>query len=227
MSAVAALGRLLRVLALAAAALAALFVVLVVAWRFLPPTSTLMAARWATGQRVERVWRPIGAVDRRLITAVIASEDTEFCRHHGIDWAELMDVIDDEDGPKRGGSTLTMQVAKNLFLWNGRSYLRKAIEIPIALVIDLAWPKARILEIYLNIAEWGPDGEFGIEAGTRRAFRHGADRIGAGEAALLAVTLPNPHRRNPAKPAAGMRRVAGIIARRAAKSPEVADCIPR
>ena len=219
------LRRLLVALGFLAAGLAALFVVLLVLWRFVPPVSVPMAARWVLGERVERIWRPIETVDRDLIVAVIASEDTGFCRHHGIDWDELMDVIDDEAGPKRGGSTLTMQVVKNLFLWSGRSYVRKAIEIPMAMVVDLVWPKRRIFEIYLNIAEWGPEGEFGIEAGSRRAFGHGAERVSPGEAALLAVTLPNPHRRNPAKPSAGLRRVTGIIARRAAHSPEVADCI--
>ena len=227
MTVIAALRRLVRLLVGLAGGLAGLLVVLLVAWRFVPPISTPMAARWVTGERVERISRPIDAVDRDLIVAVIASEDGDFCRHHGVDWGELMDVLDDEDGPKRGGSTLTMQVAKNLFLWPGRSWVRKAIEIPLALTIDLVWPKRRILEVYLDIAEWGPDGEFGIEAGARRAFGHGADRLSPAEAALLAVTLPNPHRRDPAKPSAGLRRVAAIIANRAANSPENADCIAR
>lgn len=217
--------RALRFTGFIALGLAASLVVLLAVWRFAPPISTPMIARWGTGERVERVWRPIDDVDRDLIVAVIASEDGGFCRHHGVDWDELMDVIDDEDGPKRGGSTLTMQVAKNLFLWPGRSYVRKAIEIPLAMAIDLVWPKRRILEIYLNIAEWGPDGEFGIEAGARRAFGHGAARLSPQESALLAVTLPNPHRRHPASPSAGLRRVAGIIASRALQSPEVADCV--
>lgn len=225
MDVLALLRRTVRIAAYAVLGLAALFAVLLALWRFAPPVSVPMATRWATGQRVERIWRPIESIDRNLIIAVIASEDTGFCRHHGIDWDELMDVIDDEDGPKRGGSTLTMQVAKNLFLWSGRSYVRKAIEIPMAMIVDLAWPKTRIFEVYLNIAEWGPDGEFGVEAGTRRAFGHGADRISARQAAHLAVTLPNPMRRNPAKPSPGLRRVADIVAKRAANSPEVADCI--
>lgn len=219
------LRRALRLIGLIGLGLAAGGVVLLVVWRFAPAISTPMVARWLTGERVERVWRPIETIDRDLIVAVIASEDGGFCRHHGVDWDELMDVIDDEDGPKRGGSTITMQVAKNLFLWPGRSYVRKAIEIPLAMAIDLVWPKRRILEVYLNIAEWGPEGEFGIEAGTRRAFGHGAERITPREAALLAVTLPNPHRRHPASPSAGLRRVAGIIAGRAANSPEAADCV--
>ncbi len=218
---------LVRWTAFALLGVAVLVGVLLVAWSLRPPTSTLMLARSLTGARVERVWRPLGEIDRRLVTAVVASEDNAFCTHAGIDWAELREVVADDDGPKRGGSTITMQVAKNLFLWNGRSYLRKGLELPLALLVDLVWSKAHILEIYLNIAEWGPEGEFGIEAGTRRAFGHGADRIPAREAALLAVTLPNPHRRFPGKPAPGLRRVAGIIAARAAKSPELVDCIPK
>lgn len=219
------LGFALRLAIFGLASLAALVAVLLVVWRFEPPTSTLMLARMISGQPTTRIWRPIGDIDRRLVSAVIASEDNAFCGHRGVDWTELFEVIDDENGPKRGGSTITMQVAKNLFLWNGRSYLRKALEIPIALTIDLVWPKARILEVYLNIAEWGPEGEFGIEAGTRRAFGRGADTLSAREAALLAVTLPNPHRRFPARPSPNLRRIAGIIAARAAHAPELDDCI--
>ena len=225
MDALARLRRLVRLLGLVAGGVAALLALLLVLWGFVPPISTPMVARWVTGERVERPWRGIESIDRDAIVAVIASEDSGFCRHRGVDWDELMDVIDDEDGPKRGGSTLTMQVAKNLFLWPGRSYVRKAIEIPLAMTIDLVWSKRRILEVYLNIAEWGPEGEFGIEAGARRAFGHGAERVSAAEAALLAVTLPNPHRRHPGSPSVGLRRVAGIIAARAANSPEVAECL--
>lgn len=221
------LERALRLAFFVLVGLVVLVVALVAVWRFEPPTSTLMLARMITGQPTTRIWRPIDDIDRHLVTAVIASEDNAFCTHRGVDWTELFDVIDDESGPKRGGSTITMQVAKNLFLWNGRSYLRKAIEIPIALGLDLVWPKTRILEVYLNIAEWGPEGEFGIEAGARRAFGRGADALSPREAALLAVTLPNPHRRFPAKPSPNLRRVAGIIAARAAHAPDLADCITR
>lgn len=224
MTVTSALLRTLRILAYAIAVGVVVLVGLLVLYRFVPPPSEPMLERWVTGRPVVRAWRGIEAIDPRLVRAVIASEDNAFCQHHGVDWGELREVIDDEDGPQRGASTITMQVAKNLFLWNGRSYLRKGLEIPLALAIDLAWPKRRILEIYLNIAEWGPNGEFGIEAGTRRAFGHGAERISAGEAALLAVMLPNPHRRLAERPGPGLRRVAGIIARRAAESPEFGDC---
>ena len=103
---------------------------------------------------------------------MIVAEDGRFCSHHGVDFAEIREAIADADDldDMRGGSTITQQVAKNLFLWPGRSFVRKALEFPLALWIDLVLPKRRILEIYLNIAEWGPNGEFGVEAGSRRAF---------------------------------------------------------
>ena len=116
----------------------------------------------------------------------MASEDAKFCSHHGIDWDALQDVIDDaEEGEAtRGGSTITQQVAKNLFLWPGRSVVRKALEFPLALWIDLVLPKQRILEIYLNIAELGPSGQFGAEAGSAYAFGHPACDLSPREAAL-------------------------------------------
>ena len=117
------------------------------------PVSTLMAWRWLTGAPVSRPWIDFSAISPSLPRSVVASEDAKFCSHHGIDWDALRDVIDDaEDGEvTRGGSTITQQVAKNLFLWPGRSVVRKALEFPLALWIDLVLPKQRILEIYLNI----------------------------------------------------------------------------
>jgi monofunctional biosynthetic peptidoglycan transglycosylase len=129
----------------------------------------------------------------------------------------LRDVIDDaEDGEvSRGGSTITQQVAKNLFLWPGRSVVRKALEIPLALWIDLVLPKERILEIYLNIAELGPSGQFGAQAGALYAFGRPASALAPREAALLAAILPNPVRRSARNPGPGVRRLAGIYMVRA------------
>lgn len=140
------------------------------------PVSTLMAWRWLTGAPVSRQWIDFSAISPSLPRSVVASEDAKFCSHHGIDWGALRDVIDDaEDGEvARGGSTITQQVAKNLFLWPGRSVVRKALEFPLALWIDLVLPKQRILEIYLNIAELGPSGRFGAEAGANYAFGRSA-----------------------------------------------------
>jgi len=181
------------------------------------PVSTLMAWRWLTGAPVSRQWIDFSAISPSLPRSVVASEDAKFCSHHGIDWDALRDVIDDaEDGEvTRGGSTITQQVAKNLFLWPGRSVVRKALEFPLALWIDLVLPKQRILEIYLNIAELGPSGQFGAQAGSTYAFGHQASALTPREAALLAAILPNPVRRSARSPGAGVRRLAGTYMARA------------
>jgi monofunctional biosynthetic peptidoglycan transglycosylase len=196
-------------------------------YRFVNPVSTLMLARWVTSKRVERTYVPLEKVALILPRTVIASEDGRFCHHHGVDLAELKDAIEDADdiSEARGGSTITQQTAKNLFLWPGRSIVRKILELPLALWIDLVLPKRRILEIYLNIAEWGPNGEFGIEAGARRAFSKPASQLSAGEAALLTVMLPNPKRRSARAPRPGLRHVAGIVQGRAARFPQMDACL--
>jgi len=155
-----------------------------------------------------------------LASSEATTEDAKFCGHHGIDWGALRDAIDDaEDGEvTRGGSTITQQVAKNLFLWPGRSVVRKALELPLALWIDLVLPKRRVLEIYLNIAEWGPSGQFGAEAGSAYAFGHPASAVSPREAALLAAILPNPVRRSARNPGPGVRRLAGTYTARAQSS---------
>jgi monofunctional biosynthetic peptidoglycan transglycosylase len=184
------------------------------------PVSTLMAWRWATGVPVSRQWVDFGAISPSLPRSVVASEDAKFCSHHGIDWHALRDVIDDaEDGEAtRGGSTITQQVVKNLFLWPGRSVVRKALELPLALWTDWVLPKQRILEIYLNVAELGPSGQFGAQAGALYAFGHPASGLSPREAALLAAILPNPLRRSARNPGPGLRRLAGTYTARARAS---------
>ena len=181
------------------------------------PVSTLMAWRWLKGAPVSRQWIDFGAISPALPRSVVASEDAKFCSHHGIDWDALREVIDDaEDGAvARGGSTITQQVAKNLFLWPGRSVVRKGLEIPLAIWIDLVLPKQRVLEIYLNIAELGPSGQFGAEAGAIHAFGRSASTLSPREAALLAAILPNPVRRSARNPGPGVRRLAGTYMARA------------
>src|SRR5262249_7969289 len=185
------------------------------------PVSTLMLWRWMTGARVERVWVPLTEVAPVLPLSVIVAEDGQFCRHHGIDIGGLREAIEDADdfSDLRGGSTLTQQVAKNLFLWPGRSVVRKVLEFPLALWIDLVMSKRRTMEIYLNIAEWGPNGEFGAEAGARFAFVRSARDVNASQAGLLTAVLPNPRRRSARQPSAGVRRLAGIYVSRAARLP--------
>lgn len=189
------------------------------------PVSALMAWRYITGAPMSRQWIDLGAMSPSLPRSVVASEDAKFCSHHGIDWDALREVIDDaEDGAvTRGGSTITMQVAKNLFLWPGRSVVRKALEFPLALWIDLVLAKPRILEIYLNIAELGPSGQFGAQAGAIYAFGHGAPALSPREAALLAAILPNPVRRSARNPGPGVRRLAGTYMARA-QAPELQRC---
>jgi monofunctional biosynthetic peptidoglycan transglycosylase len=186
-------------------------------YRFGHPVSALMFERRLTGARVERVWIELDAVPPAVAEAVIAAEDAHFCTHHGIDWGELRAAVTDaeEGGRLRGGSTITQQVAKNLFLWQGRSFVRKALEAPLALWIDLVLPKRRVFEIYLNIAAWGPGGEFGIEAGARRAFGKSARALTAQEGALMAAILPNPLRRSASRPRPAVQRLAGIYLARA------------
>jgi monofunctional biosynthetic peptidoglycan transglycosylase len=191
------------------------------------PVSTLMLWRWATGAPVQRSYVPLEAVARSLPLSVIVAEDARFCSHAGVDWKELREAIEEADdlSDARGGSTLVQQVAKNLFLWQGRSYVRKALEFPLALWIDLILPKRRIMEIYLNIAEWGPDGQFGIEAGARHAFGKSARALTPRESALLASVLPNPRLRLAGRPGPGVRRLAGIYEARARRAGGIADCL--
>jgi monofunctional biosynthetic peptidoglycan transglycosylase len=219
-------GTIARVVLCAGLALALGFAALILVYGFLPPISTLMLARWLEGETVERHYVPLARISGFLRGAVIVSEDARFCEHNGVDWSALRGVLDlaGADRPKRGASTIPMQTAKNLFLWPSRSYLRKAIEIPLALLIDLEWPKRRILEVYLNLAEWG-QGVFGVEAAARHYFHKSADRLDANEAALLATALPNPRHRNAARPS---RRHAGLAARvmaRARTAGPLVDCV--
>ena len=189
------------------------------------PVSTLMAWRWVTGEPVTRSWIDFGEISQALPHAVVAAEDAHFCTHHGIDWGAVREVVNDaEDGEvTRGGSTITQQVAKNLFLWQGRSFVRKALEFPLALWIDAVLGKRRTLEIYLNIAELGPSGQFGAEAGSLYAFGHSAASLSAREAGLLASILPNPHRRSARNPGPGVRRLAGTYVVRA-QATSLAQC---
>ena len=224
--------RTIRICLLALVVVLAIPYLLAPLYRFVDPPSTLMLWRRATGQRVEQHWVPLARIAPALRLAVIAAEDDRFCSHHGVDFSELHQVIGGiEDvgdlADVRGGSTITQQTAKNLFLWQGRSFVRKALEFPLALWLDLVLPKRRVLEIYLNIAEWGPDGEFGVEAAARRAFKKSAHDLDAHEAALLAATLPNPHQRDPRAPKPGHRRLAGLYQGRMARSPTIDACVRR
>ena len=189
------------------------------------PVSTLMIWRWITGAPVERSWVNLKDMSPAMPRSVVGSEDAKFCSHQGIDWNSLQNAIDDaQDGEvSGGGSTITQQVAKNLFLWPGRSFIRKGLEIPLALWIDLVLSKQRILELYLNIAEMGPSGQFGAEAGSHFAFGRSVSTISTREAALLAAILPNPVTRSAKTPGPGVRRLASRYVARA-QSAELGRC---
>ena len=210
-------------------ALAVLLVPYVIAplYRFVDPVSTPMLWRWATGKRVGRIVVPLNRIAPALRLAVIVAEDGSFCRNRGIDLGAIREAMQqsDELGEARGASTITQQTAKNLFLWEGRSFIRKALEFPLALWLNLVLPKRRVLEIYLNIAEWGPNGEFGAEAGARWAFGKSARDLTPPEAAELAAILPNPVRRSARIPGVLVRRLAALYERRSVQFSGLDACV--
>jgi len=191
-----------------------------------PPGSMLMASDALWGNEISHVWVPLEAISPNLIRAVIVSEDGKFCRHRGVDWQAIGYAIDQAglDGP-RGASTISMQTVKNLFLWNSRSYVRKALEIPMTYAMELAWSKSRILEIYLNIAEWGP-GVYGAEAAARHHFGKSAARLTADEAARLAAALPDPLGRDAGNPGHTTARLASRVRRWMDGNPAVRCVLP-
>ena len=200
--------------------IAAIFVywlIALIAYRFLnPPFTPLMVIRSTTNREwVEYDPVNLDVVMPALARSVVASEDSRFCLHHGIDFDAVGDAFEDYEsrGRLRGASTITMQVARNVFLWNGGGVVRKILEAPLALLLDAVWPKRRIIEVYLNIAEWG-DGVFGAEAAAQTHFHKHARQLTAMEAAQLTAVLPNPIRWNPARPTAYIQQRANIIQRR-------------
>ena len=210
-------------------ALAVLLIPYVIAplYRFVDPVSMPMLWRWATGKRVVRIVVPLNRIAPALRLAVIIAEDGSFCRNRGIDLGAIREAMQqsDELGEARGASTITQQTAKNLFLWEGRSVIRKALEFPLALWLTLVLPKRRVLEIYLNIAEWGPNGEFGAEAGARWAFGKSARDLTPPEAAELAAILPNPVRRSARIPSVLVRRLAALYEQRSLQFSGLDVCV--
>ena len=219
-----------RIVALIAAVWLAIVLLLIVVYRFVnPPASELMLQHWIFGEGVAQTWVPLEKISPNIVRAVIMSEDGRFCEHDGVDFRALEKVLSETGrGTLRGASTISMQVVKNLFLWPSKSYLRKAIELPLTFFMELVWPKRRIMEVYLNIAEWGP-GIFGIEAATQYHYHKRAKNLSPGEASRLAVALPNPITRNPARPSRGMQRLARVVQfrMRLAPSSQTACVLPK
>ncbi|MBA4782933.1 MAG: monofunctional biosynthetic peptidoglycan transglycosylase [Rhizobiales bacterium] len=203
-------------------------IVLVPLYAVTPSLSTLMLRDIVSLKGYDRQWVAYDDIARVAVHSVLVSEDSRHCEHSGVDWIEFNKAWQSvQDGGKgRGASTIVMQTVKNLFLWNSRSYIRKAIELPLALYADLIWSKKRSIEIYLNIAEWG-DGIYGIEAAARHYFKVPAAKLTRRQAALLAVTLPSPLKRNPAKPSRGLDRLASKIVNRAGGAGPYVTCLPQ
>lgn len=183
-------------------------------YRFVPPPLTpLMVIRhFGEGEPIHQTWVPLERISPALVRAVIASEDERFCQHHGFDWAQITDAWRSFRAGRRarGASTISMQTAKNLFLWPGRSLLRKGVEAYFTAFIELLWPKRRIIEVYLNVIEWG-HGIYGAETAARAYFGKPAAALSPSEAAVLAAVLPNPRRFSAARPSAYVEERAETI----------------
>ncbi len=193
-----------------------------------PPVTAMMVWKALEGNSIDYRWRPLADTSQNLVRSVVTAEDARICEHAGVDWEVFqtvaMEALESEDGPSRGGSTITQQVAKNLFLWPSRSYVRKALELPLAMWIDLVWSKRRIVEIYINTAEWAP-GIYGAEAAARHHFGKSGKALTKAQAAQLAATLPNPAVRNAGRPGPKVRRQARTIRNRVNATVPFLECL--
>lgn len=198
------------------ALLLGLSVLWVAAYRFIdPPVTYLMLRDWADGRHVERDWRPLGEIDRDLPRALIGAEDSRFCQHSGFDLEAIEKAAKSNEAGKklRGGSNISQQTAKNVFLWPERSWVRKGLEAYFTVLIEVLWGKRRIMEVYVNVIEMGR-GVYGAEAAAQHYFRHGADKLSETEAARLAAIVPQPIKRSASEPGRYTRRYARTIDRR-------------
>ena len=214
-SAIKAKGRVAKGLMKVVLALIMIPVLWVILYRFIPiPGTLLMAQRAIEGDDTRRNMVGLDRISPHLVRSVIASEDANFCAHDGFDWRAIKVAMkSNERGRKlRGGSTITQQTAKNVFLWPGRSYVRKGLEAGFTVLIEIFWPKRRIMEAYLNVAEFGP-GVFGAEAGALTHFGKHAKDLTPLEAARLAAILPSPRRWSPTAPSSRVARKSNGIMR--------------
>ena len=194
-----------------------------------PPITLLMVERLAQGYGLHKDWRPIDAISPDLVRSVIASEDAHFCSHRGFDMAAMRAAAaHNARDPRRvrGGSTISQQTAKNVFLWPQRSYLRKGLEAGFTSLIETLWGKRRILEVYLNVVEWGP-GVYGAQDASQRYFGHGADALSASEAARLAAILPDSLKWKAVRPGAYVARRSRRIgaAAKTVRADDLAACV--
>jgi monofunctional biosynthetic peptidoglycan transglycosylase len=191
-----------------------------------PPITPLMLIRMTEGEGITKHWVPLSLISPNVPDAVIASEDNRFCIHFGFDFEAIQDVMTEYEGGGglRGASTISMQTAKNLFLWPSRSWVRKGIEAYLTVLVELLWPKQRIMEVYLNIIEWG-HGIYGIDAASHAYFGKDASKLTRYQAALLAAILPNPREWSANPPGSYVAERAGVISARIPKLGELLDCV--
>ena len=184
-------------------------------YRFVPPPMTsLMAIRYFEHRGMDYRWRPMSQISPTLADAAIASEDAHFCSHHGFDFTAMEKAMAHNDrrpGKIRGGSTISQQTAKNVFLWPGRNYVRKGLEAYFTVLTEVLWGKKRIMEVYLNVVEMG-NGVYGAEAASQVDFGHSAKKLSTSEAARLVAILPNPLKYNAVDPGKYVQRRAGRVA---------------
>jgi monofunctional biosynthetic peptidoglycan transglycosylase len=202
---------------------------LLLIYRVLPPPVTpLMVYRVFQGEGLHKDWVPLDRIAVYLPRSAIAGEDNKFCSHHGVDWGEMREVIAQYRAGERtrGASTITMQTVKNLILWQGRDLVRKGLEIWFAEYLELIWPKTRIMEVYLNIVEWG-DGIYGAEAASRHYFNRSAAQLSPVQASLLAAVLPNPREWSAGRPGPYVSERSGIIRGRVEQLGPLLDCVNR
>ena len=200
---------------------------LVIIYSVVPPISIPVIAKAITLQNPSWKWRSAKHISANLARAIISAEDGKFCTHSGVDWESLEKTIKKarkKGKLSKGASTINMQIAKNLFYWPLPNIVRKPLEIPMALWIDFIWSKKRTIEIYMNIAQMGPN-IYGAEAASQYYYHIPAKNLNPAQSARLASILPNPIKRNPAKPSKYVRKYSGSIKTRAAVSKEYTDCI--
>ena len=212
------LGRITRWIFKAILWFVALSVLWVAIYRFVPPPVTVtMLTNALDGRGITKDWMPISRIDPNMARAAIGAEDSGFCHHHGFDFTAIQKAMEHNEDSKRirGGSTISQQTAKNVFLWQGRSYVRKGLEAWFTVLIEAIWGKRRIMEMYLNVAETGI-GTYGVNAGAQRYFHHDASRMTPVEAARIAAVLPLPKVRGAVAPVGFVRRYGNRIAARVA-----------
>ncbi len=202
--------------------------VFVLIYRVLPPPLTpLMVIRGLDDYPREYEWRPLHDISAQLGRAVVAAEDQNFCSHSGFDVEAIKRAWENygtSDGTVRGGSTISQQTAKNVFLWPGRTWIRKGLEAWLTVYIETLWTKQRILEMYLNVVEWGP-GIYGAEAAAQHHFNKSAGNLTAHEAALLATVLPSPLKWSPSNPGPYVQSRSRVNLGRAARLGGLVDCL--